>query len=70
MADITSLDLARRAGEQLESASPDLLRPMVKTFAEALMSAEADAACVRPLRADPAAQTSHAHRLSGRVVPQ
>ena len=45
MADITSLDLARRAGEQLESASPDLLRAMVKTFAEALMSAEADAAC-------------------------
>jgi hypothetical protein len=35
MADITSLDLARRAGEQLESASPDLLRAMVQTFAEA-----------------------------------
>jgi putative transposase len=31
--------------EQIESASPDLLRVMVKTFAEALMSAEADAAC-------------------------
>jgi hypothetical protein len=31
--------------EQIESASPDLLRAMVKTFADALMSAEADAAC-------------------------
>jgi transposase-like protein len=31
--------------EQLESASPDMLRAMVKTFAEALMCAEADAAC-------------------------
>jgi hypothetical protein len=30
--------------EQLESASPDLLRAMVKTFADALMSADADAA--------------------------
>jgi putative transposase len=31
--------------KQLEQASPDLLREMVKTFAEALMSAEADAFC-------------------------
>jgi transposase-like protein len=34
--------------EQLETASPDLLRSMVKTFAEALMSAEADALCGAP----------------------
>ncbi len=37
-----------RAGlmhEHLESASPDVLRAMVKTFADALMSAEADALC-------------------------
>jgi transposase-like protein len=34
--------------EQLESASPDLLREMVKTFADALMSAEADAICGAP----------------------
>jgi transposase-like protein len=47
MADITSVDLARRAGEQLESASPDLLRAMLQAFAEALMGAEADAACGR-----------------------
>jgi putative transposase len=45
MADITSVDLARVAGENLEQASPDLLRAMVKAFAEALMGAEADAAC-------------------------
>ena len=34
--------------EQLDSASPDLLREMVKTFADALMSAEADAVCGAP----------------------
>lgn len=34
--------------EQLGSASPDLLREMIKTFAEALMSAEADAVCGAP----------------------
>ena len=48
MADIASVDLARLAGENLEQASPDLLRAMVKAFAEALMGAEADAACVAP----------------------
>jgi len=48
MADITSVDLARRVGENLEQASPDLLRAMVKTFAEALMGAEADAVCGAP----------------------
>ena len=31
--------------EQLAQASPDLLRAMVQTFAEALMGAEADAIC-------------------------
>jgi len=48
MADITSVDLARIAGDNLEQASPDLLRAMVKTFAEALMGAEADAICGAP----------------------
>ena len=33
MADITGADLARRVGEQLETASPDLLRAMVQAFA-------------------------------------
>jgi putative transposase len=31
--------------EQVGSASPDLLRAMVKTFADALMSAQVDAIC-------------------------
>jgi transposase-like protein len=48
MADVTSVDLARRVGEDLEQASPDLLRAMVQAFAEALMSAEADAVCGAP----------------------
>jgi putative transposase len=40
-----SVDPAGLWREQIEAASPDLLRAMVKTFAEALMSAEADAVC-------------------------
>jgi len=35
-------------GENLEQASPDLLRAMMETFANALMSAEADAVCGTP----------------------
>jgi putative transposase len=48
MADITSVDLARIAGDDLEQASQDLLRAMVKTFAEALMGTEADGLCGAP----------------------
>ena len=40
-----SLPLHALTEENLASASPDLLRAMVKTFADALMSAEADALC-------------------------
>ena len=40
-----SVDPAAFLREQVETASPDLLREMVKTFADALMSAEADAVC-------------------------
>jgi putative transposase len=40
-----SVDPAAFLREQLATASPDLLRDMVKTFADALMSAEADAVC-------------------------
>ena len=43
-----SVDPAGFLREQLDSASPDLLREMVKTFADALMSAEADAICGAP----------------------
>jgi putative transposase len=40
-----SIDVSGWLHEQLAQASPDLLRAMVTTFAEALMSAEADAIC-------------------------
>jgi len=40
-----SIDVAGWLQEQLAQASPDLLRSMVATFAEALMGAEADAVC-------------------------
>jgi putative transposase len=38
-----SLNVAEVLREHLESASPDVLRAMVKTFADLLMSAEVDA---------------------------
>jgi putative transposase len=44
----TSIDPARLLEEQLDSASPDLLRQMLSTFIQALMSAEADAVCGAP----------------------
>ena len=40
-----SIDVSGWLEEQLAQASPDLLRAMVPTFAEALMGAEADAVC-------------------------
>jgi putative transposase len=40
-----SIDVSGWLEEQLAQASPDLLRAMVQTFAEALMGAEADAVC-------------------------
>ena len=43
-----SMDPAQFLREQADTASPDLLRSMVKTFADALMSAEADAVCGAP----------------------
>jgi putative transposase len=45
MAASPSIDVSGWLHEQLAQASPDLLREMVTTFAEALMSAEADAVC-------------------------
>src|SRR3954462_10802927 len=39
------MDVSGWLRKQLEETSPDLLRPMVKEFAEALMSADADAVC-------------------------
>jgi putative transposase len=43
-----SIDMSGWLHEQLAQASPDLLRAMVSTFAEALMGAEADAVCGAP----------------------
>jgi transposase-like protein len=45
MAVTPSIDVSGWLHEQLAQASPDLLRAMVTTFAEALMGAEADAVC-------------------------
>ena len=44
----SSIDPGRFLHEQLESASPDLLRSMLATFINTLMSAEADAVCGAP----------------------
>src|SRR5512132_246960 len=41
----SSIDPARFLSEQLAQASPDLLRQMLTTFIDTLMSAEADAVC-------------------------
>jgi putative transposase len=43
-----SIDPARFLAEHLESAEPDLLREMLRTFVQALMGAEADAVCGAP----------------------
>jgi transposase-like protein len=45
MTAIPSIELPAWMAEQLSQASPDLLRQMVQIFAEALMSADADAVC-------------------------
>jgi len=44
----SSIDPTRFLHEQLGSASPDLLRQMLTTFMNTLMSAEADAVCGAP----------------------
>ena len=41
----SSIDPLRFLDEQLAAASPDLLRSMLTTFINTLMSAEADAVC-------------------------
>ncbi|MBR7830711.1 transposase [Actinospica sp. MGRD01-02] len=42
---LSSVPAGEEFERQLAAADPDMLRLMVKSFAEALMSAEADAAC-------------------------
>ena len=39
------MDVNEWLRKQLEAAEPDLLREMVQSFAEALMSADADEVC-------------------------
>ncbi len=48
MAAKPSIDPARMLHDQLESASPDLLRSLLTTFVDTLVSAEADAICGAP----------------------
>jgi putative transposase len=48
MAATPSIDLSGWESEQLEQASPDLLRAMLASFVEALMGADADAVCGAP----------------------
>jgi len=43
--DPNSIDVAQVMAEHLETAEPDLLRELVRLFVQALMSADADAAC-------------------------
>lgn len=43
-----TMDVSGWLRKQLEEASPDLLRAMVRDFAEALMGAEVDALCGAP----------------------
>jgi putative transposase len=59
-----SIDVTGWLQEQLGQASPDLLRSMVQTFAEALMGAEADAVCGAGYgeRSDERANTRNGYR--------
>jgi len=58
MAAAPSIDMSGWLAEQLAQASPDLLRAMVGTFAEALMGAEADAVCGAPFGVRSAERTN------------
>lgn len=53
-----SIDRAPLLAEHLERAEPDLLRALLKTFAEALTGADADAVCGAPFGAPPARRGS------------
>jgi putative transposase len=58
MTAVPSIDMYGWLHEQLAQASPDLLRAMVSTFAEALMGAEADAVCGAPFGERSTARTN------------
>jgi putative transposase len=59
-----SIDPALPWIEQIDRAEPDLLRAMLKTFVQALMSAEADAICGAPFgsRTDERVNTRNGYR--------
>jgi putative transposase len=59
-----SIDVSGWLEEQLAQASPDLLRAMVSSFAQALMGAEADAVCGAPFgeRSDERVNTRNGYR--------
>ena len=64
MAAAPSIDVSGWLQEQLAQASPDLLRAMVATFAEALMGADADAVCGAPfgVRSEDRVNTRNGYR--------
>src|ERR671910_725350 len=66
MAATPSIDLSGWFDEQLAGASPDLLRDMIKTFAEALMGADADAVCGAEYRARSTERTNSRNGYRGR----
>jgi hypothetical protein len=68
MAATPSIDLSGWFDEQLAGASPDLLRDMIKTFAEALMGADADAVCGAEYRARSAERTNSRNGYRARGV--
>src|SRR3954468_9268097 len=55
----SSIDPARFLHEQLAQASPDLLRQMLTTFINTLMSAEADVVCGTEYGTRSAERTNH-----------
>ena len=59
----SSIDPAHFLHEQLAQASPDLLRQMLTTFINTLMSAEADAVCGAELRRAQRGADQRAQRL-------
>ena len=63
-----SIDLPGWLAEQLFQASPDLLRAMLQTFAEALMSADADAVCGAGYGQRGPGPEEHPQRLPARRV--
>ena len=64
MTAVPSIDMSGWLHEQLDQASPNLLRGIVRTFAQALMSADADAVCGAGYgeRSDERANTRNGYR--------